>query len=105
MDYLEQIDRCVRSRFVDFSPKIHASGARDVDFDPMESCIFVVDHSKFMTMDAHVIQQIFRYRHILVVNVPAEDMKFDLNGLSRVGSLSRVLEIQGKTTSSASPLS
>jgi len=50
-------------------------------------------------MHPTVIQEIFRFRHILVTDVPSEKMEFNDEGLSKAGSLSRVLEIQGKGTS------
>lgn len=68
-------------------------------YDPTSqdvSSIFVIKSADFKKMKSRDIQEVFRYRHILVLGVETEKMEFDLEGLSSLGSLMRPRSMQGK---------
>jgi hypothetical protein len=46
-------------------------------------------------MDASSLQQVFKDRHILVLNTPSEVQEFNLESLCKLGSLNRVRQVQG----------
>ena len=50
--------------------------------DPHVSSIFVVDCHTWKQMSPAIIQDVFRYCHILVSGVENEQMAFDLAGLA-----------------------
>jgi hypothetical protein len=60
------------------------------------SCIFVVEYSEFLKMDASLIQTIFRTRHILVLNTPLAEEPFNDSTLQRLASLDRPRYMQGE---------
>jgi hypothetical protein len=52
-------------------------------------------------MDTEVIQAIFRHRHILVLDVPLDgdsDGEFSLLNLTKLGSPTKLREVQGTCT-------
>jgi hypothetical protein len=62
--------------------------AQSKTYDPrMMSCIFVTLWTSFKAMTAREIQEIFRHRHILVLDAPVEKLNFDCEGLETMGSL------------------
>ena len=65
--------------------------------DPHASSVFVVDCHVFKKLPPRVIQDIFRYRHILVQGVETKEMAFDLEGLATLGSISLPRYVQGKS--------
>lgn len=93
---LEEIQTSVERLYQDGRPLHHLPSARAKEYSPEGSSIFVVDASDFMQMSAKEIQAIFRHRHILVLGVPTDQMAFDLEGLSTLGSLVLPREGQGK---------
>ena len=93
---LEEIQTSVQRTYKDGRPLHHLPSARSKEYSPDASSIFVIDASDFRQMSATEIQGIFRHRHILVLGVPTEDMEFDLEGLSSVGSLLLPRNGQGK---------
>jgi hypothetical protein len=97
---LREIQLSVESLYQEGRP-IHQHGsATCAEYDSQGSSIFVVDHQDFIKMDAAAIQEIFRRRHILVLDVPAEDLAFDEEGLSTLGSLDHPREMLGMAISS-----
>jgi hypothetical protein len=76
----------------------HLDSARSVEYDPNDrgvSSIFVVNYNKFKTMKGKEIQAIFRHRHILVLDVEVDEMAFDIEGLSTLGSMTLSRQMQG----------
>jgi len=94
---MKEVYEGVKLSFVDRIPKFHLFEASQVEYYRSASSIFVVTYSNLNSMDSSIIQNIFSKRHILVTDVPMEEEFFDAEGLSRVGSLSRVLDMQGGT--------
>jgi hypothetical protein len=92
----------VHLSLVDHVPKFQDPMARSLDANESPSSIYVIDYGTFNEMDSRFIQAIFRKRHILVTDVPYDEECFDADGLSKVGSLSRVLDMQGETMPSMS---
>jgi hypothetical protein len=96
---LKEVQASVEELFVNGQPRHHLDSARAVSPDYSDStlsAIFVVEYREFVAMDPMVIQTIFRRRHILVLDVPTEEMAFDEYGLSTLGSLTKSRQIQGK---------
>ena len=70
--------------------------AKSTTYDPSASSIFVTEWTSFKAMSAREIQDIFRHRHILVLDAPVEELDFDRDGLETLGSLHLSRTVQGK---------
>lgn len=72
-----------------------APAASQLTFDDKASSIFRVEHSEFVKMDSRTIQEIFRDRHILVVNVPSPGIvRFDEEGFQMLSDIDREVTVQ-----------
>jgi hypothetical protein len=99
MKLLADVQKSVEASYVNGKPRHHLESARSTMYDPKDptmSSIFVVDAETFQKMDGETIREVFRRRHILVTGVETEDMDFDLEGLSTMGSLIRTRQMQGE---------
>jgi hypothetical protein len=66
------------------------------DTSKSDSSIFVVDYAEFLKMKTSEIQCIFKKKHILVLNHHQEELfKFDRQGLSRMGNMAFIQDMQG----------
>ena len=99
---MKEVYEGVKLSLVDRIPKFHHFEASHVDYNRSASSIFIVKYSMLNMMDPKTIQNVFRKRHILVTDVPFNDKFFDADALSKVGSLSQVLDMQGETMPSIS---
>lgn len=95
---LKEVIESMESRYdQDGRPPHHQPSAREIEYDPEGSKIFVCEYERFLNLSTGVIQDIFRHRHILVVNVPVEEpVHFDASGLMNLGSLENERQVQGK---------
>ena len=96
---MEEIQASCQGLYKDGKPLHHLDSARSVEFNPKDrgvSSIFVVDATDFKRMAPRQVQQIFRERHILVLGVDPEAMKFDLAGLGSMGCLNATRQVQGE---------
>jgi hypothetical protein len=93
---LQETYELVQSTYVDGLPPHRLPSAREQTYDPQASCVFVVEWNTFKSMAAATIQEIFRHRHILVLNSPVETVEFDREGLESLGSLSSIRSVQGE---------
>jgi hypothetical protein len=87
----------VESGYVNGVPPHLLPSARETDYNRDASCIYVVDWTVFKDLPLLTIQEIFRHRHILVVNAPVETLTFDREGLETLGSLRSARHTQGLT--------
>jgi hypothetical protein len=85
----------IESQYVNGLPLHRLPNARD-KLATEGSDIFIVEHSEFENMDPKEIQDIFRRRHILVINVPGKPMQFDRKGLSTIGPFKKQVPMQGE---------
>jgi hypothetical protein len=85
----------VQSGYVNGLPLHLLDSARDINYDPDASCIFVVEWERFKCTNSRDIQKIFRKRHILIVNAPVEAVDFNREGLETLGSLHSPRTVQG----------
>jgi hypothetical protein len=95
---LESIQKSIESLYVDGRPLHHLPTARNFDFDPFDShqsSVFVVDFPTFVKMSADALQDIFKDRHILVLNTPMKEQEFGQESLLTLGPLNKVIQIQG----------
>jgi hypothetical protein len=56
----------------------------------------VVDFSIFADMSSAALQDIFKDRHILVLNTPMRKQDFGQESLLALGPLNKVIQIQGR---------
>ncbi|KAF7977677.1 hypothetical protein HWV62_2914 [Athelia sp. TMB] len=69
--------------------------ASHVKFDNKASSIFRVEYSDLVGMDSRLIQEIFRDRHILVVNVPSAGVvRFDQEGFQMLSDIDNLVTVQ-----------
>jgi hypothetical protein len=94
--FLQKIKEMVSPHFSMGMPLHRLESARDRVLRPGQSSIFVVEWADFDKMESREIQEIFRYRHILVVNWPEKTIKFDRAGLSLLAPMKKQKEFQGK---------
>jgi hypothetical protein len=93
---LRTIQEEVETLYKDGRPLHHLPSTSDPEFDPDGSSIFVVAYDQYLQMDTSTIQDIFEQRHILVHGVPQQErLQFDMEGLSRLGSLKHPRNVQG----------
>lgn len=77
-------------------PLHHLPAARRIEYDGSGSSIFVSTAEDFKKLTPLQIQQVFRDRHILVVDVPVDEpLEFDKAGLMTLGALHSQREFQG----------
>jgi hypothetical protein len=94
--FLEKIKEMVERQFSGGLPPHRQLSARDRKLHKDQSAIFIVEWRDFDKMGAKEIQDIFRHRHILVVNWPEKTLKFDRDGLSMLGPMKKATQLQGK---------
>lgn len=95
---MKGIQASIESGYVDGRPRHHHPSARDRTFnreEPLVSTIFVVEYTDFILMPAEEVQEIFRHRHILVVNAPLLDEGFSIRTLKRYANVDRLVSIVG----------
>jgi len=86
----------VEASYINDLPAHILPSARLEEYDPAASCIFVVEWNRFKSMSTSAIQDIFRHRHIHVLDAPVDTVEFDREGLESLGSLTSVRSVQGK---------
>ena len=91
-----EIMEMVESRYLNDLPLHRFPSARSIEYDPEGSSIFIVEANVFEKMSAVEIQNIFRHRHILVLNTPQSQLSFDREGLSTLAPLKKKVVFQGK---------
>lgn len=87
MNLLKAFKMTVEGSYLDGQP-LHIA-------DPDSSSIKVFTHRQLQTMSPAVRQEWFRNRHIIEINRPVDDVKFDKEGLERMGCITNVVSIQG----------
>ncbi|KDR65363.1 hypothetical protein GALMADRAFT_148754 [Galerina marginata CBS 339.88] len=63
-------------------------------FDPKSSVFHIMTHQDFETLKPREVQDIMRYKHIVLTGCPISNIKFDAEGLSTVASLHDIIAIQ-----------
>ena len=104
---MEEIQASCQGLYKDGKPLHHLDSARSVEFNPKDrgvSSIFIVDAADFKQMAPREVQEIFRDRHILVLGVDAEVIRFDLAGLGSMGCLNATRQVQGEDSCFAAHL-
>lgn len=83
-------------------PLHHLPSAKDLKFDSEnhdQSHLFVVEHERFQRMTVREVQDVFRHRDILVVDVPGREGSFDLETFGKVsGVIDDPIQLQGSST-------
>lgn len=87
MDLLKAIKKTVEGSYVNGQPPHIA--------DPEHSAIKVFTHRQLQTMSPAVRQEWYRNKHIVETDRPVDDVKFDKEGLERMGCITNVVSIQG----------
>ena len=87
MDLLKASRKTVEGSYVDGQP-LHIA-------DPDKSAIKVLTNRELQTMSPAMRQEWFREKHIIEIERPVDDIKFDKEGLERMGCMTSVLDIQG----------
>jgi hypothetical protein len=81
--------------YKDGAPLYHQASAKSLNGPQGSSQFFVTTLEEFSHFKPAQVQAIFRNRHILLLGRPPEGVKFDKDGLSRLGSLTASRFIQG----------
>lgn len=87
MNLLKTFKKTIEKYFVNSQP-LHIA-------DPHNSAIKVFTHRQLQAMSPAERQEWFRTKHIIEIDRPMDDVKFDKEGLERMGCLTDVLSIQG----------
>ena len=87
MDLLRALKKTVEGSYVDGQP-LHIADRRN-------SAIKVFTHHQLQTMSPAVRQEWFRNKHIIETGRPTDNVKFDKEGLERMGCLTSVISVQG----------
>lgn len=60
-----------------------------------QSSIHVLSNAQFNSLTTQQVQDIFQTKHIVVTDVPTEDVQFDAKSLQQLTNLSAAIEFQG----------
>jgi hypothetical protein len=85
--------------YVQGRPRHHQPSAWQTECSAHQSAIFVVEFPEFSRMTAAQVRDVFRHRHILVLNSPLPEMPFDLSTLSQLRDVKKTLPIEGEGSS------
>jgi hypothetical protein len=85
----------VEEGYVNGMPKHRLPSAHSKEYDPAASAVFVVEWAEFEKLSKPQVQDIFRHRHILVINSPTSTLNFDEVGLSTLSALDQRCFFQG----------
>jgi hypothetical protein len=96
MDYklFKDVDESVKGLFKNAIPLHHLPSATSRQYSPTASQFFITSDEDLKAMSAQEVQEIFRYRHIVVPGKPS-GKKFDRATLRSMG-LTRKRHIQGE---------
>jgi len=86
----------VEQGYCEGCPPHHLPEAHDHHYTDQRSRIFITSSSSFRELSARDIQEIFRFRHILLTGADAPNSRFDRYALSRLGSLETMRVIHGE---------
>jgi hypothetical protein len=98
INLLSSIQDLVEANYVDGIPRHHLDIARNKTyhpFDKKQSCIFVTEYEDFKEMSPTDIQDIFRDRHILVLNTPFQGEPFGRYSLETITSVQKIRNMNG----------
>ncbi len=87
MELLKALKKAVEGSYIDGKP-MHIA-------EPDNSTFKVLTHRELQTMSPALRQELFRNRHIIEIERPVDDVKFDKEGLERMGCITNVVSIQG----------
>ena len=107
-ELLRNIVHNVEIGYVEGRPRHHHPSAHSTSFDPSnptQSSIFVTDYADFVNMDSHLVQDIFRHRHILVLNAPLPDAGFSIATLKNFANVTKTVDMLGYVLSKDLPAS
>ena len=96
IELLQEIQECVESDYVEGRPRHHLPSAREIEPSEGQSIIFVTNYSTFSDMPTNVVQDIFKTRHILVLDCPLPSEEFNTKTMRRITNVNTKREIQGK---------
>ena len=88
VDLLRAFKKTVEASYVDGQP-LHIA-------DHPNSAIKVFTHRQLQAMSPAERQEWFRTKHIIEIDRPMDDVKFDKEGLERMGCLTDIVSIQGQ---------
>jgi hypothetical protein len=103
LDTFKEMQDGVEKLYHNHRPRHHLPSARDLEWhpdDPTQSSVFVTDFVDFDEMEPATIQDIFRHRHILVLNMPFKGTKFSLAALSQLRDIQTPIQMQGESPTS-----
>jgi hypothetical protein len=95
LDILRRVHDLVKADYVDSRPRLHLPSAREEEYNPDASCIFLVNYEKFRTMSVATKLAIIRHRDILIEDYPQDEFGWDLETLMQLGSVEQSRDIQG----------
>jgi hypothetical protein len=95
---LKHVQALVKDCYIEGRPRHHLPAARDpapTTPSTLKSIFFVVTWQDFMALSDMQIQDIFRVRHIVVTDIPAQEYEWNRKTLTKLGSLKQQREVQG----------
>lgn len=94
---VDDLQKSVESSYVNHRPLHHLPTSQVIqDLGSHTSRIFVTTASEFRKLTPSRIQDIFKDRHILLLDVDMEELDFDLDSLSNLGDIQKPCRITGK---------
>ena len=85
-----------RSYVKESHPRHHLPSARQQDYTLEASAFFIINHDEYAKLTKDDIHNIFKKRHILILNVPAMSQPWNRQTLAKLGALTQRRDIQGK---------
>lgn len=94
--YLKKLIANAEEHYVNGKPRHCHPDARDPVMKPSSSCFFITTAKEFRQMSTNLVQDIFRNRNILVLDVdPNQDWFFSEECLNRLGPIDQERQMQG----------
>jgi hypothetical protein len=84
---LHNVQQLVEANYVNGRPRHHLDSSRNPSLQDGASIFFIVEHVDFAKMSARQIQDIARFRHIVVRNIAQPTFEWNSETLSEFGDL------------------
>jgi hypothetical protein len=97
-ELLKGIQAGVESYYVDGRPRHHLPSARELEVREGQSCLFVAEYKDALKLSQKQLLDIFKHRHILLLNSPHSDEGFGIPTMIDYANVWRPVSILGKMT-------
>lgn len=92
---LQCLSNLVTKNYVDKAPRHYLLSAQNIHQQAGASVFCILNFQTYVSLSAHQIQDIFRYRHIVITDIPSRKYSWSRETLGMLGSLTQDRDIHG----------